>query len=196
MAVSIAINGFGRIGRAVLRLLIEGQSNDIKGVAVTEPAPAETGRCDQYRACAALLSVMPTLAGAARRISQVLPQLTGRLKGPAVHVPSPNVSLVDLGFMPDNPVARDENNAAAHAMAAGELAGISAYAEHPPAAVAPSHEPHSFCSAADQTSGTKDGLVRIVIWYAKEWGFSNRMIDAGCRMGELLRRVSQLRMAG
>ena len=42
MTVKVAINGFGRIGRSVLRSLIETGRNDIAVVAVNDLAPAET----------------------------------------------------------------------------------------------------------------------------------------------------------
>ncbi|MEO0360835.1 MAG: type I glyceraldehyde-3-phosphate dehydrogenase [Pseudomonadota bacterium] len=42
MPVSIAINGFGRIGRCVLRALYEAGRDDLKVVAINDLAPAET----------------------------------------------------------------------------------------------------------------------------------------------------------
>jgi len=42
MAYSLAINGFGRIGRCVLRSLIENKTDDIKVVAINDLAPIAT----------------------------------------------------------------------------------------------------------------------------------------------------------
>ena len=42
MTVRIAINGFGRIGRGVLRALIETGNSDVEVVAINDLAPAET----------------------------------------------------------------------------------------------------------------------------------------------------------
>ncbi len=42
MAVKVAINGFGRIGRNVLRAIIEADRRDIEVVAINDLAPAET----------------------------------------------------------------------------------------------------------------------------------------------------------
>lgn len=42
MTVKIAIDGFGRIGRGVLRALIEGNSRDIEVVAINDLAPVQT----------------------------------------------------------------------------------------------------------------------------------------------------------
>ena len=150
---------------------------------------------DLYRARAASLSMVPTSTGAARAISLVLPQLKGKLEGSAVRVPTPNVSLVDLCFMPKAPASRDEINAAIRDAATSELAGILAYEEDPLVSVDFNHDPHSSCFAAAQTSVTEDGLVRIVSWYDNEWGFSNRMVDTGRRMGKLLDSSAPLKIA-
>jgi len=42
MAVRLGINGFGRIGRQVLRALIEADRRDLEIVAINDPAPLET----------------------------------------------------------------------------------------------------------------------------------------------------------
>jgi len=141
---------------------------------------------DLYRARAATLSMVPTSTGAAKAISLVLPHLKGKLEGSAIRVPTPNVSLVDLCFMPERPATREEVNQAAKAAATGALAGILAYEEDPLVSIDFNHDPHSSCFAAAQTTVTKDGLVRVACWYDNEWGFSNRMIDTGRQMGALL----------
>src|SRR5438477_8850006 len=42
MSVRIAINGFGRIGRNILRAIVEVERSDIEVVAVNDLAPVET----------------------------------------------------------------------------------------------------------------------------------------------------------
>src|SRR5260221_6051838 len=42
MSVRVAINGFGRIGRNVLRAIAEAKRNDIEVVAINDLAPVET----------------------------------------------------------------------------------------------------------------------------------------------------------
>src|SRR3546814_19766395 len=41
MATKIAINGFGRIGRLVLRALMESRRDDLQGVAINDLGPVE-----------------------------------------------------------------------------------------------------------------------------------------------------------
>ncbi|MEP2530736.1 type I glyceraldehyde-3-phosphate dehydrogenase [Shimia sp.] len=149
----------------------------------------DTNHKDLYRARAAALSMIPTSTGAARAISLVLPQLEGKLEGSAVRVPTPNVSMVDLTFVSDKPATKDGVNAAIKAAAEGRLAGVLGYEEGPLVSVDFNHDPHSSVFASAQTSVTGGGLIRVVSWYDNEWGFSNRMLDNGRRMGELLRQA-------
>lgn len=143
---------------------------------------------DPYRGRAAALSMVPTSTGAARAISLVLPQLEGRLEGSAIRVPTPNVSMVDLSFVPGRPTSATEINAMIKAAASGALRGVLSYEDDPMVSVDFNHDSHSCCFAAAQTTVTKGGLVRVVAWYDNEWGFSNRMLDTGRQMGALLRQ--------
>ncbi|GGH40542.1 glyceraldehyde-3-phosphate dehydrogenase (NAD+) [Cribrihabitans marinus] len=141
---------------------------------------------DLYRARAAAVSMIPTSTGAARAISEVLPHLKGRLEGSAIRVPTPNVSLVDFTFVPENRATVDEINAAVKAAAEGDLRGILDYGDEPTVSIDYNHDPHSSNFAAAQTAVTTEGLVRVVSWYDNEWGFSNRMLDTGRAMGKLI----------
>lgn len=146
----------------------------------------DTNHKDLYRARAASESMIPTSTGAARAISLVLPQLEGRLEGSAIRVPTPNVSLVDLAFVPERPATREAVNAALQAAAAGKLSGILGYETDPLVSADFNHDPRSSCFAPAQTAVTKDGLVRVVSWYDNEWGFSNRMIDTARVLGRMI----------
>ena len=150
---------------------------------------------DLYRARAASVSMVPTSTGAARAISLVLPHLEGKLEGSAIRVPTPNVSLVDLSFMPTQATTVAELNAAIHEAAQTRLQGVLAYEEDPMVAIDFNHDPHSSCFAAASTTVTAGGMVRVVSWYDNEWGFSNRMIDTGRVIGARLGLVDPLPLA-
>ncbi|APX88969.1 type I glyceraldehyde-3-phosphate dehydrogenase [Brevirhabdus pacifica] len=146
----------------------------------------DAAHSDLYRGRAAALSMVPTSTGAARAISLVLPELAGRLEGSAVRVPTANVSMVDLCFMPTREADRDAVNEALRDAAAGELAGVLGFEEEPLVSVDFNHDPHSSTVAAPQTAVTEGGMIRVVSWYDNEWGFSCRMLDTARRMGALL----------
>ena len=146
----------------------------------------DTMHKDLHRARAAALSMIPTSTGAAKAVGLVLPELAGKLDGSAIRVPTPNVSVVDLKFIPSRDVTKEEVNAAVKAAAEGELKGILGYTEEPLVSVDFNHDPHSSTFQGDQTKVMEGNLVRILSWYDNEWGFSNRMADTAVAMGKLL----------
>jgi glyceraldehyde 3-phosphate dehydrogenase len=141
---------------------------------------------DLYRARACALSMVPTSTGAARAISLVLPHLEGRFEGSAIRVPTANVSLVDLSFVPERAATVEMVNAAMQAASTGALKGVLGYEPAPLVSSDFNHNPLSSVFAPALTSITQDGMVRIVSWYDNEWGFSNRMLDTSAHMGSLL----------
>jgi glyceraldehyde 3-phosphate dehydrogenase len=138
---------------------------------------------DLYRARAAALSMIPTSTGAAKAIGLVLPELVGKLDGAAIRVPTANVSVVDLTFVPGRDVTRDEFNAAfAEAAGSGPLLGILAVTRDPLVSVDLNHTSVSCTVALAQTEGK---LARVLAWYDNEWGFSTRMADVALAMARV-----------
>ncbi|WP_212524059.1 type I glyceraldehyde-3-phosphate dehydrogenase [Actibacterium sp. MT2.3-13A] len=144
---------------------------------------------DLYRARGAAISMIPTSTGAARAVGLVLPHLKGRLDGSAIRVPTPNVSVVDLCFMPSRPVTAEEVNDAIRAAANGPLRGILEISDLPLVSSDFNHNPSSSIFASAQTKVTEGGMVRILAWYDNEWGFSNRMLDTAQRMAQTSARA-------
>jgi glyceraldehyde 3-phosphate dehydrogenase len=141
---------------------------------------------DMRRARAAGMSMIPTTTGAARAVGEVLPELKGKLDGSAVRVPTPNVSLVDLTFVPGRDTSKDEVNAALKAASEGALKGILDYTDEPLVSIDLNHVPDSSTVDSLETAVIDGKLVRVVSWYDNEWGFSNRMADTAVQMGKFL----------
>ena len=141
---------------------------------------------DLRRARAAAMSMIPTTTGAARAVGEVLPELKGKLDGSAIRVPVPDVSLVDLTFMPGRDTTRDEVNQILKAASeSGRLKGILDYTDEPLVSIDLMHTPASSTVDSLETAVIDGKLVRVVSWYDNEWGFSNRMIDTACAMAKL-----------
>ena len=141
---------------------------------------------DMRRARAAGMSMIPTTTGAARAVGEVLPELKGKLDGSAVRVPTPNVSLVDLTFVPGRATSRDEVNAVLKAASeSARLKGILAFTDEPLVSIDLNHNSASSTVDSLETAVIGDTLVRVVSWYDNEWGFSNRMVDTAGAMAKL-----------
>ena len=142
---------------------------------------------DLYRARAAAMSMIPTSTGAAKALGLVIPALAGKLDGSSIRVPTPNVSVVDLNFVPSRKVTVDEINAAMEAAAAkGPLRGILAVTKDPLVSIDFNHVAASSTVALPQTQIVDGGLGRVLSWYDNEWGFSTRMADTAVAMAKLI----------
>lgn len=131
---------------------------------------------DLRRARAACLSMIPTSTGAAKAAGLVLPELAGKLDGMAVRVPTPNVSLVDFtGELEKNTTAA-EVNAALKAAALDSLRGNMGYSEEPLVSV--DYVGSIYGGVIDSISTRVIGgtMVKIIIWYDNEAGFTNQLV--------------------
>jgi glyceraldehyde 3-phosphate dehydrogenase len=141
---------------------------------------------DLRRARAAAMSIIPTTTGAARAVGEVLPELKGKLDGSAIRVPVPDVSLVDLTFVPKRDTTRDEVNQILKAASETQrLKGILDYTDEPVVSIDLMHTSASSTVDSLETAVLEHKLVRVVSWYDNEWGFSNRMVDTACAMAKL-----------
>src|SRR4030067_2043301 len=86
---------------------------------------------DLRRARAAALSMIPTTTGAAKAISEVIPDMKGRLDGCAVRVPTPDGSLVDLVVEVEKETTKEGVNEAMKKASQGAMKGILQYMEDP-----------------------------------------------------------------
>ncbi len=141
---------------------------------------------DMRRARAGASNMIPTSTGAARAVGLVLPELNGKLDGISIRVPTPNVSLVDLTFVPGRDTTAEELNAALKATAEGAMKGVLDYTEEPLVSSDFNHHPASSTVDSRETSVMEGKLARVVSWYDNEWGFSNRMIDTAAKMASFL----------
>ncbi len=139
---------------------------------------------DLRRARAAALSMVPTSTGAARAVTEVIPELKGRLNGLAVRVPTPNVSIVDLVAVVQQATTREEVNQAFLAAQEGDLKGILKVSTEPLVSIDFNGSPYSGVVDAELTHVLGGHLVKVMAWYDNEMGFSHRMLDLAVFMGQ------------
>tara|TARA_R110000868_G_scaffold256547_6_gene513328 strand:- start:1375 stop:2385 length:1011 start_codon:yes stop_codon:yes gene_type:complete len=141
---------------------------------------------DLHRARAAAMSMIPTSTGAAKAVGLVIPELVGKLDGAAVRVPTPNVSLIDMVFVPSRATTAKELSDAIIAAADGPMKGILGYDSIPLVSIDYNHDPRSSIVAIDKINVIDERLVRVMTWYDNEWGFACRMVDTAVAMGKYL----------
>jgi glyceraldehyde 3-phosphate dehydrogenase len=141
---------------------------------------------DLRRARAAALSMIPTTTGAAKAVSLVLPELTGKLNGLAIRVPTPNVSIVDfVATIEKSGVTVADVNGALKEAAEGSLSGILSYCDLP--LVSTDFNGSAYSSTVDAISTfVVQDMVKVMSWYDNETGYSTRMVDLAAMIGEQL----------
>lgn len=132
---------------------------------------------DLRRARSALNSLIPTTTGSAKAITQIFPELTGRLNGHAVRIPLLNASLTDCVFEVERETTAQEVNALFKAAAEGPLKGILGYEERPLVSCDYVNDPRSSIVDALSTMVVNGTQVKIYAWYDNEWGYACRLAD-------------------
>jgi glyceraldehyde 3-phosphate dehydrogenase len=141
---------------------------------------------DLRRARAAALNMIPTSTGAAKALSEVIPQLKGKFDGQAVRVPTMDVSLVDLTLETEKPLTKDAIHAAMKAAAEGPMKGILEYTDLPLVSGDFIGDPASSIFDATMTQVLGERFAKVFSWYDNEWGFSNRMVELAQLVGARL----------
>jgi glyceraldehyde 3-phosphate dehydrogenase len=141
---------------------------------------------DLRRARASGLSLIPTTTGSATAITEIFPELRGRLNGFAIRVPLANASLTDCVFEVQRATKVEAVNAALATAAAGRLAGILGYEEKPLVSADYRGDTRSSIVDALSTQVIDGTLVKILAWYDNETGYVHRLM-------ELARKVAAAR---
>ena len=143
----------------------------------------DTFHPDLRRARAASMSMIPTSTGAAKAVGLVMPELSGKLDGTAIRVPTPNVSLIDFKFVSKKTMKVDSvNKAMTAASRSNKLKGILNVNSEPLVSSDFNHNPASSNFDLTQTQVIDGKFGRVLSWYDNEWGFSNRMCDTAVAM--------------
>lgn len=132
---------------------------------------------DLRRARSALNSLIPTTTGSAKAITQIFPELTGRLNGHAVRVPLLNASLTDCVFEVKRETSVEEVNALLESAAQGPLKGILGFENRPLVSADYVNDSRSSIVDGPSTMVTGGTQVKIYAWYDNEWGYSCRLAD-------------------
>ena len=141
---------------------------------------------DLRRARAAALSMVPTTTGAAVAVTQVIPELKGKLDGFAIRVPTPNVSLVDLVVDLKKEVTPGGINRAVREAAEGKLKGIIEYCEDELVSIDFQSSPYSAIFDAPLTNVVEGKMAKVIAWYDNESGYAERLVDLALYVGTRL----------
>ena len=152
---------------------------------VLQDAPAK----DLREARAAAENIVPTTTGASIAAAQALPALKDRFGGLSIRVPTPVVSLSDFVIITKRKVTVEEvNEAFKKAASEPYYQGILAVTEEELVSSDFIGNSHSAIVDLNLTAVIDGNMLKVVVWYDNEWGYSNRLVEEVADIGALLHK--------
>ncbi|MEO5345944.1 MAG: ArsJ-associated glyceraldehyde-3-phosphate dehydrogenase [Magnetococcus sp. YQC-9] len=186
-AASCTTNCLAPVVKVMLETIgiVRGSMTTIHNITNTQTI-IDLGHKDLRRARANSLSLIPTTTGSAKAITQIFPELTGKINGTAVRVPLLNASLTDMVFETPRPTTVEEVNAHLKEAANGPLKGILGYEELPLVSIDYNNDTRSSIVDALSTMVIDGTHVKILSWYDNEVGYANRMVELAAQVARSL----------
>ena len=138
---------------------------------------------DLRRARACGMSLIPTTTGSATAITNIFPELKGRLNGHAVRVPLANASITDIVFDVARDTSAEEVNQLLKEASENELKGILGFEEKPLVSIDYKGDERSTIVDALSTMVVDNRMVKIYAWYDNEMGYSVRTAELVKKVG-------------
>ena len=123
-------------------------------------------------------NITPTTTGAAIAVTLTLPQLKDKFDGLSIRVPTPVVSLSDVtALLKRNTTVEELNEVFKKAAKEPFYQGILGVSEEP--LVSSDYIGNSHSGTVDLllTKVVAGNLVKVMVWYDNEWGYSNRLVE-------------------
>lgn len=142
---------------------------------------------DLREARAAAQNLVPTTTGAAKAVSLTVPSLRNKFDGLSVRVPTSVVSLSDVTMLLKRNTTVEEINEVFKKQASEPyFQGILGVSEEP--LVSSDYIGNSHSGTVDLllTNVVDGNLVKVVVWYDNEWGYSNRLVEMVVDVGKSL----------
>ena len=131
---------------------------------------------DWRRGRSAGVSMVPSSTGAAKAVGIVMPELEGKLNGMSVRVPTFDCSLVDLTCEVEKACDAAAVNAALQAASKSALAENMGFSEEPLVSIDYKGSTYGGVVDALSTQVLDGTMVKLLIWYDNESGFTNQLL--------------------
>ena len=133
---------------------------------------------DQRRGRAAAENIIPQETNAGHVVTELIPELEGRLTALAMNVPVPNGSVVDLVCWHDKPVTTLAINEVIRTAAATDhWRGILNYEDDPIVSSDIIRSTYSSTFDSMATMVQKDKVSKTLAWYDNGYGYAHRVVD-------------------
>lgn len=122
-------------------------------------------------------NIIPSSTGAAKAVGKILPELSGKITGMSIRVPTINISLVDLTLRTVKATSYEEIIKALEHHARTDMKGVLGVTRE--AVVSSDFTSDSRSSIVDAKAGIElnSHFFKILSWYDNEYGYSSRVVD-------------------
>ncbi|MFZ0014116.1 MAG: glyceraldehyde 3-phosphate dehydrogenase NAD-binding domain-containing protein [Acidimicrobiia bacterium] len=133
---------------------------------------------DAYRTSrAAGENIIPAETNTAEIITQVLPELSGRIMVSALNVPVPDGSTVDMVAEVSRSVTKSDVNAAIEKQVSEHYGDVIEYVADPIVSSDVRLNSHSGIYDSLATLITGENMVKTITWFNNGWGYSHRVVE-------------------
>lgn len=147
---------------------------------VLQDGPAK----DMRESRSAAENIVPTTTGAAIATALTVPSLKNKFDGMSIRVPTPVVSLSDVTMvLKKSTTVKSVNELLKKTIAQPYYQGILDVSEEPLVSSDYIGNSHSGIIDLLLTNVVGGDLVKLVIWYDNEWGYSNRLVEMVADVG-------------
>jgi glyceraldehyde 3-phosphate dehydrogenase len=134
-------------------------------------------------------NIVPTSTGAAIAVTLTLPQLKDKFDGLSIRVPTPVVSLSDVtALLKRNTTVEEINEVFKKAAKEPFYQGILGVSDEPLVSSDYIGNSHSGTVDLALTKVVAGNLVKVMVWYDNEWGYSNRLVEVVADTGKFLHK--------
>ena len=169
--------------------IAEGLMTTVHATTATQLTVDGSSKKDWRGGRSALINIIPASTGAAKAVTQVIPELAGKLTGMAFRVPTADCSVVDLTVKLEKPTTYEEICKVIKKASMGKYKNIIRYTED--AIVSQDVVGEVNTCLFDATAGImlNPTFVKLVAWYDNEWGYSCKVCDLIAHIGKTCKMI-------
>jgi glyceraldehyde 3-phosphate dehydrogenase len=135
------------------------------------------------RGRAGAANFVPTSTGAAKAVTDIMPEYKGKFDGVAVRGPVPCGSMADIVMVLEKSTTAEEvNNILRKEAESPRYKGIMGVAEDPLVSSDVIKDPRASVVELSMTQVVDGDLLKVMTWYDNEWGYTNQMIREAVRL--------------
>ena len=135
-------------------------------------------------------NIIPEATNSPDIVTQVMPELAGKLSAVALNVPVTDGSTVDLVTITSQPATKDTLNAAIEAAARDRYPGILEYVADPIVSSDVKSSVYSGLFDSLSTMVMGETMIKTITWFNNGWGYSARVVEVLERLAGQLRKDS------